>query len=540
MPAYNTDAEVLEAAIKSVQAQVYPHWELCVADDASTQPRVREVLERHRQEDPRIKVVYREKNGHISAASNSALELATGRFVALLDHDDELHPLALHYVAKAIVTHPDCELVYTDEDKIGPDGRRQDPYFKCELNYELLLAHNMVSHLGCYRTERVRAIGGFRVGYEGSQDYDLVLRFLEGLDRGKVIHIPRPLYHWRMVEGSTSASTEEKPYAQTAARRAIAEHLARVGLHGEVLSAPEAPAMNRVRFAVPQPAPSVTIVIPTRDRADLLGMCLDSIHSRTTYPNVAIVVVDNGSVEPDTLALFDRAREKGVTVLRDDSEFNFSALNNRAVRTVATDFVCLLNNDIEILTPDWLEEMVGMASRPGVGAVGARLWYPDMTIQHAGVIGGLGGVAGHPFKGHAKGDPGYFGRAVLHQELSAVTAACLLVRRAIYEQVGGLDETLQVAFNDIDFCLRVREAGYRNVWTPYAEMIHHESATRGYETTPEKHARFVREIAFMHERWGGVLDADPAYSPNLDLSIDGFGLAWPPRGPMQPEAKSRV
>lgn len=529
MPAYNPRREDLVRALESVLAQVYGRWELCVADDASTEPHVREVLEAYRHRDPRIKVAYRERNGHISAASNTALALATGEYIGLIDHDDELHPLALHYVAEAIVRHGGCELVFTDEDKIGPFGR-YDPYFKCELNYELLLAHNMVSHFGCYRARRLRDIGGFREGFEGSQDYDLALRFIEGLEPARIVHVPRVLYHWRASPGSMAGTGEEKPYALVAAQRAIAEHLERVGTPGEVLSTPEAPGMNRVRFRIPDPAPEVCIIIPTRDRADLLGMCVDSVLSRTAYPSYSILIVDNGSREKATATLLARLQsEPRISVLRDDGEFNFSALNNRAVRQSSAEFVCLLNNDIEVPAADWLEEMVGMAARPGIGAVGARLWYPDKTLQHGGVILGLRGVASHAHKHLHKGQPGYFGRAVLHQAMSAVTAACLLVRRGIYEEVGGLDETFRIAFNDIDFCLRVRAAGYRNVWTPFAELVHHESATRGYETTPEKRVRFEDEVRRMRERWGELLLNDPAYSPNLTLETEDFTLAWPPR-----------
>ena len=529
MPTYNTRREDLVGAIESVLAQVYGHWELCIADDASTQPHVREVLEEYGRRDERIKVVYRPRNGHISAASNSALELAGGSFIAFLDHDDMLHPLALHFVADAIVSRGACDLVYTDEDKLGADNERQDPYFKSDFNYELLLAHNMICHFACYRASRLRQLGGLREGFEGAQDYDLALRFVEGIERANVVHVPRVLYHWRIGSGSTALDAEQKPYAQNAARKAIAEHLERTGVAGQVLAPAEAPNMNRVRFDLVKPEPRVEIIIPTRDRADLLALCVDSIRSRSSYPAYSILVVDNGSREPATFALFERLAKVGVRVVRDEGEFNFSALNNRAVAASTADFVCLLNNDIEVVTPDWLEEMVGMADRPGVGAVGARLWYPDMRLQHGGVIVGVGGVAGHSHKNLPKGDAGYFGRAVLHQELTAVTAACMVVKRKIYMDVGGFDETLRVAFNDIDFCLRVRAAGHRIVWTPYAELIHHESASRGYETTPEKQARFNAEIRRMQERWGAALSADPAYSPNLTLEHEDFSIAWPPR-----------
>jgi GT2 family glycosyltransferase len=304
-----------------------------------------------------------------------------------------------------------------------------------------------------------------------------------------------------------------------------------MGLAAEVEAAPEAPALNRVRFACPAPQPLVSIIIPTKDRADLLDMCLQSLQDKTTYANYEVIIVDNGSVEPATQTLFDSLVGPRFRVVRDDSPFNYSALNNSAARLARGELLCLMNNDIEILTPGWLEEMVSFAMRADVGCVGARLWYPDGRLQHGGCIVGLGGVAGHSHKYFPKGHPGYFRRAVLHQSFSAVTAACLLLRREIYEQVGGLDEQLVVAFNDVDFCLRVQAAGYRNVWTPYAEMNHHESASRGEEDNPEKIARFKREIDFIKARWGDTLLHDPAYSYNLTLDIEDFSYAWPPRVP---------
>lgn len=529
MPVYNAPVAFLAQAIESVQAQLYPHWELCIADDASSDPAVAALLRDASSADSRIKVDYRQENGHISRASNSALALASGEFIALFDHDDLLSEHALYWVAEALNRHPQAGLIYSDEDKVDEQNQRYDPYFKPQLNYELLLAQNMVCHLGVYRTALVRDLGGFRTGFEGGQDYDLTLRVVERLAPEQVIHIPHVLYHWRAIAGSTALDAGEKNYAADAGRRAVVEHLARVGLAAEVMGAPEAPALNRVRFACPTPQPLVSIIIPTKDRADLLGMCLDSLIARTTYTNYEVIIVDNGSVEPATQALFARLPADRFRVVRDDAPFNFSALNNNAARHAKGALFCLMNNDIEIQTPDWLEEMVSFAVRADVGCVGARLWYPDGRLQHGGCIVGLGGVAGHSHKYFPKGDPGYFRRAVLHQAFSAVTAACLLIRRDVFEQVDGLDEKLVIAFNDVDFCLRVRAAGYRNVWTPYAEMIHHESASRGEEDTPEKIARFANEIAYLKARWGDSLLQDPAYSLNLTLDIEDFSYAWPPR-----------
>ncbi|NMG72315.1 hypothetical protein DNK49_12605 [Azoarcus communis] len=529
MPVYNPPADLLDAAIRSVRSQIYPHWELCVADDASTDPEVKAVLLRHSAEDERIRVTFRDRNGHISQASNTALEQVQGEFVALLDHDDLLAEHALFHVAAALDCNPDAGLIYSDEDKLDAEGQRYDPYFKCQYNIELMLAQNMICHLGVYRTALVRELGGFRTGFEGAQDYDLALRVIECLRPAQIVHIPRVLYHWRAIEGSTALDAGEKDYASSAGVRAVQSHLDRTGVRARVVPAPEVPVLNRVIFECPAPAPRVSILIPTRDRADLLEMCVRSLLERSTYANFEIIIIDNGSTEPETFALFEQLPSDRVRILRDEAPFNFSRLNNAGAAIAQGELLCLMNNDIEVLTPGWLEEMVSFATQPGVGCVGARLWYPDGRLQHGGVIIGLGGVAGHSHKYFPKGHPGYFHRAVLHQRLSAVTAACLVIRKAVYEQVGGLDESLAVAFNDVDFCLRVQAAGYRNVWTPYAEMNHHESASRGYEDNPEKQARFAGEVACIQARWGRSLLEDVAYSPNLTLATEDFAMAWPPR-----------
>ena len=530
LPTFNTPEIWLRRCLDSVLAQSYPHWELCVADDASTEPQVRAVLEEYAGRDARIRVVWRERNGHISAASNSALALARGDYMALLDHDDELHPDALATIAEALQRNPQWQLVYSDEDKIDADGRRYDPYFKPDWNPDLLLGQNCISHLGVYSRALVNALGGFREGLEGSQDWDLALRCSEQLEPAQIGHVPKVLYHWRAIAGSTAQGVEQKGYAHDAGRRAVREHLERKGVAADVMELEGCAGIFRIRHRLPDPSPMVSVIVPTRDRLDLLRRCVESILGQTTYPHYEIIIVDNQSVEPQTLAYLsgfgDHSR---VRVLQHDQQFNYSRINNDAVQECAGELVCLLNNDVEIITPDWLEELASHAMRPHVGAVGAMLYYPDDTIQHAGVITGVHGVAAHPYCGMPRGYPGQMARAKLVQNMSAVTAACLVVRRQVYQQAGGLDVSLRIAFNDIDFCLRLKQLGYTNIWTPFAELYHHESASRGHEDTAEKRARFMNEVEFMKRRWGTQLECDPAYNPNLSLSGEPFSLAFPPR-----------
>lgn len=528
MPTYNSRIDWLEEAVASVRGQAYPHWQLCIADDASTDPALRALLERLPTEDPRISVVFRERNGHISAASNSALELCRGEWIALMDHDDVLTEDALFQVVAAIHAQPEARLLYSDEDKVDEGGRRFDPHFKPDWDPHLFLSYNLVCHLAVFHAPLVREAGGFTLGMEGAQDYDLALRCIERIAPRQVHHIPRILYHWRAHAQSTAQAQEAKPYAVMAGERALNAHFARTG----AAATAEADGQGyRVRYHLPDPAPLVSIVIPTRNGLALLRQCVDSIRAKTTYPRYEIVVVDNGSDDPATLAWLEQLRaQPGCRVLRDDRPFNYSQLNNAAVASCAGELVALLNNDIEVITPGWLDEMASVAWQPGVGAVGARLWYPDDTLQHGGVIVGLGGVAGHSHKGLLRGHAGYAARVRYRGGYSAVTAACLVVRRSAYLQVGGLNENeLKVAFNDVDFCLKLREAGYRNVWTPYADLYHHESASRGAEDTPAKQARFTGEVEYMRTRWPGVIAADPAYNPNLTLDHEDFSLAWPPR-----------
>ncbi len=528
MPVYNTPEQWLVKAIDSVRRQLYPFWELCIADDCSPKSHVREVLARYERMDPRIKVCYREKNGHISAASNSALELATGEFVALLDHDDELSIHALYTVALELQDHPEADLLYSDEDKLDEEGRRFMPYFKPGWNPDLLLSQNFISHLGVYRREVMADVGGFRVGYEGCQDWDLALRIIERIPASHIRHLQRVLYHWRAIEGSTARAVAEKDYIVAASHRVLQDHCERAGESVEIL--PVAGGHFRVRYHLPAPAPLVSIIIPTHNQLKLLRQGIESLRAKTTYTRYEILVVDNRSDDPATLAYLKEIHRQGdARVLPYPQPFNYSAINNFAVEQAGGELVCLMNNDMEVITPDWLEEMASHALRPDIGAVGAALYYPDDTIQHAGVVMGLGGVAGHIFSRMPRGTDGYFNRARVVQNFSAVTAACLVIRRTTYQQVGGLNETLRVAFNDVDFCLKVRAAGFRNLWTPYAEFYHHESASRGAEDTTEKHRRFVSEVEYMREHWPAVIADDPAYNRNLTVEHGDCRRACPPR-----------
>ena len=522
MPTYNTPPAYLRRAIDSVMEQVYPHWELCIADDASTDPATREVLASY--DDPRITIVWRPKNGHISHASNSALERTTGSFVALLDHDDELAPHALYVIAEAIRATPEAALIYSDEDKIDARGKRFDPYFKPDWNPDLFRSQNFVSHLGVYRRDLMQELGGFRAGLEGSQDYDLALRVTECMRPDQIVHVPHVLYHWRSIPGSTALDGGQKSYALTAASRALHDHLKRTGV--DATTETTSGGYHRIRYGGDKPR--VTIIIPTKDRVDLLKRALDSIVAKTDYAHCDIIVVDNRSELPETHAYL-RSIGQIARVLTYDQPFNYSAINNYAVSQCATPLVALLNNDIEIISPNWLSEMVAHAVRPDIGCVGAMLYYPDDRIQHAGVVLGMTGVAGHIHRLLVRGSPGYFARAALTQNFSVVTAACLVTRRSVYDEVGGLDEQLQVAYNDVDFCLRVQAKGYRNVWTPYAELYHHESASRGLDTEARHRDRFAAESDFMRARWGALLDNDPAYSPNLSLASVHCELAATPR-----------
>jgi len=518
LPTYNTPEPFLRQAIDSVRAQSYAHWELCIADDASPQPHVRTVLEEYAALDQRIKVEFRPTNGHISAASNSALALAKGEYVVLMDHDDMLPIHALHCVAQAVDQNPTAQIFYSDEDKVDAQGNRMYPYFKPAWNPDLFFSNNYVSHLGVYRRDLLQRIGGFRSGVEGSQDYDLLLRCLPHISPDAIVHIPKVLYHWRAVSGSTALAAGQKNYTTQAGIKSLRDFFDAQGKTDTGVEPGLLPGTYRIRHPLPSPAPLISLLIPTRDRLDLLERCVGSILSKTTYRHFEIIILDNESTEPATHAYFTRiqADDPRVKVLPYPFPFNYSAMNNFGVRQAEGELIGLINNDTEVISPEWLSEMASHALRPDIGCVGAKLYYENDTIQHAGVVFVNGGVAGHSHLKWPATSSGYFRRLCLTQNYSAVTAACLLVRKTVYQQVGGLDEeNLHVAFNDVDFCLKVSEAGYRNLWTPYAELYHHESQTRGADDSPEKKARFERETAYMRARWGSRLSADPCYGHNL-------------------------
>ena len=478
MPVYNTDLRWLSEAIESVRAQLYPHWELCLSDDASTLPGVKERLREYAARDERIRAVFRETNGHISANSNDALSIATGDFVVLMDADDVIPEDALYWVAKEINDHPDVNLIFSDEDKIDIDGRRYDAYFKPDWNPALMLSYNMFSHLGVYRHSLVKGVGGFRLGFEGSQDHDLVLRCADATESTKIRHIPHILYHWRATPDSTASRSEVKPYAWNAGARAIEEHLARNDVEGRVTRAQD--MFYQVAYDPPAEWPKVSIVMPSGCKLELLRPCLSELLARSTYPNFEVLLTVNEiryRNKEQAACLKEFARDPRVRVLTyKDRDFNFSWVNNWAAKQASGSVLCLMNDDIKLITPDWLEKLVARSLLNGVGAVGAMLYYPDETIQHAGVILGIGGVAGHAFKGMARGSAGYFSRARLEQDLSCVTAACLAVRREVFEDLHGFDERMAIAFNDVDFCIRLREKGWRIIWTPEVEHYHLEFA----------------------------------------------------------------
>ncbi len=526
MPTYRSALDDLRAAVDSVQAQLYAQWELCIVDDGSPDGSLRDYL-CSLESDPRIRVALRQRNEGISATLNAALAMARGEFVAFLDHDDLLHEAALLRVTAAIATHPDARLLYTDEDMLDVHGRRTQPHFKPDWNEAWIRTSNYVLHLCVAGTAEARAIGGFRSAFDGVQDWDFVLRLAEAVGPARIVHIPQVLYHWRVRAGSTAAGVNQKAGIESSQERAAEAMLARRGLPGTVVRSSTGLA---IRHHVPDPAPLVSIVIPTRDAAPLLRRCIASIDARTRYPEWEIVIVDHDSQAPDAVALISElAARPSLRVVKFAAPFNYAAECNLGVAHANGAVIVLLNNDVEVENDDWLDHLVGHAVQPDVGVVGALLLYPDDTIQHAGVVLGLNGTADRPYVGYRRGYPGIAGRATSAQDVSAVVTACAAVRRDVYLQAGGMDESFAVSHNDLDLCLRVRALGYRNVFEPAAVLHHREGASRGMENSPADRARADDEAARFRARWGHVIADDPCYNPNLALNGAAFALAWPPR-----------
>ena len=521
VPVYNTPQVFLRQMIESVQNQSYSEWELCIGNASPENKEMKKILEEYKN-DARIKEVEIPENKGISQNTNRAMEIASGELIGLLDHDDLLAPNALYEIAKAVNEHLDAEVIYTDEDKVTTDLKEHfQPHLKPDFNLDLLRSNNYICHFFVASRDLIKRVGGFRPEFNGAQDYDLILRCTE--QAKQIVHIPKILYHWRVHKASTADNPASKMYAFDAGKRAIEEHLIRCRTKGTVQHTKDL-GFYRVKYEICG-EPLVSIIIPNKDQSEALKKCLDSIREKTSYRNYEIIIVENNSEEPETFAFYKKIAGEKIKIVTWEGEFNYSAINNFGVRHARGDYLLLLNNDVEIINGDWLTEMLSHCQRKEVGLVGAKLYYPDNTIQHAGIIIGIGGVAGSVFVGLPRAFSGYLHKASIQLDLSAVTAACMLVKRSVFEQVGGLEEKLKVAFNDVDFCLRVREKGYLVVYDPYAELYHYESKTRGAEDTKEKIRRFQTEIEYMRSHWIGLLKkGDPYYNCNLSLTKWDYSL----------------
>jgi len=496
-----------------------------LADDNSSDKEVKKIIKEYRKRDARIKVVYRKENGHIAAASNSALELATGDYIALMDQDDLLTTDALFHNARVINKNKLVDLIYSDEDKVGEDKVHYDPYFKPDWSPDNLLSKNYLGHLSVFRSSIFKQLNGWRLGFDGSQDHDLVLRFVEQTE--SVFHIPRILYHWRVHDTSTASAEEAKPYAYIAAKKALTEALIRRKEPGTV-DFLDGFRGYTIRYELKSQTDKVSIVIPTKDKADYLKKCIDSIFARSTYENLEVIVVDNNSTTTEFFDLMDQYQKeysKQFKCIRAEVPFNFSTLVNMGAKEATGKYLVLLNNDTEVISNDWLEGMMEQAQRPSIGVVGVKLMYANETIQHAGVVIGLGGVAGHVLVGQPRYGPGYFNYVNLTNNYTAVTAACVMIRKDLYDQVNGFDEKFAVEYNDVDFCLRVKEAGFNNIYVPHVELYHYESISRGHpHATKESYKRHVHEVGILKERWTDYIENDPCYNPNLTLARQDFSM----------------
>ncbi len=522
-PVYNPSKYALTQCIKSVLNQTYDRWELCLVNGGSDKAHVKKIIETFLNKDQRIKCITLPNNQGIAANSNEALKLATGEYVGFLDHDDMLAPFALYEAVKLLNQDPAVDFIYSDEDKITARGnKRYYPFFKPTWSPDTLLSVNYMSHFAVIRRAIVEQTGGFREGYDGAQDYDLILRIMQKTT--KIKRIPKILYHWRASQKSVASNADAKPQAYPAAKKAIMEYLTNRCLEAEILDG-IVPATHRVKYYV-RPSQKVSIIIPTKDKAHLLERCVTSILLKTDYKNYEIFIVDNQSTELKTQNFLTTLRNDGkIKILRYDKPFNFSAINNFAVRFSNSDHLLFLNNDTEVISSEWLSVMLEFSQRKDIGAVGAKLYYPDDTIQHAGVIIGLGGLANHSHRHYLRSDHGYMGRINIVQNLSAVTAGCMMIRKEVFDKVGGFDERLTHNFNDVDLCLKIREKGYLIIYTPYAELYHHESVSRGKDDTAVQRGRTAKEIEFMQTKWKHVLElGDPYYNPNLTLDKEDFSI----------------
>ena len=525
IPAYKTPERYLKEMLNSILAQTYENWEVCVADGSPAGEGIERVLRRYAEKDQRFKYVILGENKGISGNTNAAMDMAVGDFIVLADHDDTLPPHALFEVAKAINEHPGADVIYSDEDKMDMDGGALfDPHFKPDFNIDLLRSVNYICHLFVVSHDLAARVGGFRQEFDGAQDYDFIFRCTEGAS--EVCHIPKVLYHWRCHQNSTASNPESKLYAFEAGSRAIMAHYKRVGIEAERVEKGVDYGIYHSIYKI-KGEPLVSVIIPNKDHRQDLDLCIRSISERATYKNLEFIVVENNSTEPETFAYYEKIQREfpNVRVVRWEREFNYSAINNFGVTFAKGEYLLFLNNDTEPIEPKFIEEMLGLCQRDDVGIVGARLLYQDDTIQHAGVVVGFGGIAGHTFIGLHKAENSYFHRAMSTQDYSAVTAACMMSKKSIFQQVGGFTKELAVAFNDIDYCMKVRAAGKLVVYNPYALLYHYESKSRGLEDTPEKIARFNREIRIFADRWPEILEkGDPYYNPNLTLRKSNFAL----------------
>lgn len=523
VPLYNTPEDFLKEMIESVQAQTYSDWELCLADGSdAAHPQVERIVMQFQQRDNRIKYRKLEKNFGISGNTNACIEMATGDYIALFDHDDLLHPSVLYENMKAICEQG-ADFIYTDELTFqGTTKNITVAHFKPDFAIDNLRANNYICHFTVFQKSLLDKTGLFRSECDGSQDFDMVLRLTEQAQ--KIVHIPKPLYFWRSHAQSVASSVGAKPYVIQAAKKAIGDHLKRVGLDGEVLDSIQ-PTIYRLKYAI-KGEPLVSILIPNKDHVSDLRKCIVSIQEKSSYPNYEIIVIENNSVEEKTFQYYQiLERQPNIRVVQWNGKFNYSAINNFGYTFAKGDYILLLNNDTEVISSDWIQEMLMYAQRSDVGAVGAKLYYPDGTIQHGGVVLGVGGVAAHLHCNRPKNDIGYMGRLVYAQDLTAVTAACIMIPRKVWEQTKGLDESFEVAFNDVDFCMRIRQLGYLIVFTPFAELYHYESKSRKADDTPEKRARFVGEVERFQARWAKELEAgDPYYNPNFSPNDANFTI----------------